>query len=77
MEEDFNPMLEPSDTLAEALAEERDTLLEVALAQDEKASKPQGAPRRKRLSRETAREALTRMEDAARTEGDFDEVIEM
>ena len=77
MDEDFDPMLEPSDTLAVALAEEQDTLLEVALAQDEKASKPQAAPRKKRLGRETAREALTRMEDAARTKSDFDEVIEM
>ena len=77
MEEDFDPMLEPNDTLAEALAEEKENLLELALAQDEKAAKPQVAPRKKRLSRETAREALKRMEDAARTESDFDEVIEM
>ena len=77
MEEEFDPMLEPNDTLAEALAEEQDTLLEVALAQDEKASKPQAAPRRKTLSRETAREALNRMEDAARTQNDFEEVIKM
>lgn len=77
MEENFDPMLEPSDTLAEALAEEKDTLLKLALAQDEKASKPQVAPRKKRLSREMAREALTRIEDAARTQSDFEEVIKI
>lgn len=77
MEEDFDPMLEPSDTLAEALAEEKDTLLKLALAQDEKASKPQIPPHKKKLKRELAREALTRMEDAARTQSDFEEVVKI
>ena len=77
MEEGFDSMLEPNDTLAEALADEKDTLLELALAQDEKASKPQTDPYKKKLKRELAREALTRMEDAARTQNDFEEVIKM
>lgn len=75
--EDFDPMPEPNDTLAEALAEEKENLLELALAQDEKAAMPQVAPCKKRLSREMAREALTRIEDAARTQNDFEEVIKM
>lgn len=75
--EDELDLLEPNDTLAEALAQEKDTLLELALAQDEKMSKPQIAPHKKKLKRELAREALTRMEDAARTQSDFEEVIKI
>lgn len=77
MEEGLNPMLEPSEALAEALTQENDTLLELELAQDEEPPEPEISPRKKKLKRELAREALTRMEDAARTQNDFEEVIKI
>lgn len=77
MEEELDLMLEPNDTLAEALAQEKNTLLELELVQDEEATESETAPRKKKLKRELAREALTRMEDAARTQSDFEEVIKI
>lgn len=77
MKKGFDPMLEPNDTLAEALAQEKDTLLELELAQDEEPPEPETAPRKKKLKRELVREALARMEDAARTQSDFEEVIKI
>ena len=77
MEEGLDPMLEPSEALAEALTQENDTLLELELAQDEEPPEPEISPRKKKLKRELAREALTRMEDAARTQSDFEEVIKI
>ena len=47
MENELDLMLESNDTLAEALAKEKENLLELALAQDEKAAKSQVAPRKK------------------------------
>ena len=70
-------MLEPNDTLAEALTREKDALLELELTQDEKRSEPGIGPRKKKLKREVAREALARMEDAARTQNDFEAVIKI
>lgn len=51
MEERFDLMLEPNDTLAEALAQEKDTLLELELTQDEEPPEPETAPRKKKLKR--------------------------
>lgn len=77
MENELDLMLESDDTLTEALAQEKGALLELALTQDEKAPKPPIAPHKKMLNRELAREALTRMEDAARTQSDFEAVIKI
>lgn len=77
MEDELDPMLEPNDTLAEALTDEKNTLLELKLAQDEERPKAESVPSKKKLKREMSREALARMEDAARTKSDFDKVIEM
>lgn len=77
MEEGLDLMLEPNDTLAEALTREKDALLELELAQDEKRPEPGIGPQKKKLKRELVREALARMEDAARTQNDFEAVIKI
>jgi len=62
-------------TLSDALADERETLLELELARDETPPEPEEEPRKKRLKRELAREALARLEESARSEGEFEEVV--
>ncbi len=61
--------------LSDALADERKTLLELELARDETPPELEEEPRKKRLKRELAREALARLEDSARSESEFEEVV--
>jgi hypothetical protein len=63
--------------LAEALERENAVLLELEMAQDEKPSVPSfsEAPERKKLKRELEQEALARLEDSARTEDDFNNIV--
>jgi len=63
--------------LSDALADERKTILELELARDETPPEPEEEPRKKRLKRELAREALARLEESARSEGEFEEVIRL
>ncbi len=65
------------DRLNEALTREREEILEVKLAQDEIAPDSDYGPHKKKLKRELRREALLRMEEAARTVKDFENVTEM
>ncbi len=58
-----------------ALADEREALFELELARDETPPETEEEPRKKRLKRELAREALARLEDSARSEGEFEEVV--
>lgn len=67
----------PEDGLADALIQERKGILETELAQDEIPSEPDQEPHRKKLKRELRREALLRMEEAARTVKDFEAVTKM
>ncbi len=67
----------PDDNLAKALMRERAEILEAELALDEIPQEPDAEPRKKKLKRELRREALARMEEAARTEKDFEAVTEM
>ncbi len=61
--------------LSDALADERETLLELELARDETPPEPEEEPRKKRLKHELAREALARLEESARSESEFEEVV--
>ena len=63
--------------LAEALEQEQTALLEIELEKETKSAAPEipETSTRKKLKRELEREALSRLEDAARTEEDFQNVI--
>jgi len=61
--------------LSDALADEREALLELELARDETPPEPEEEPQKKRLKHELAREALARLEESARSEGEFEEVV--
>jgi hypothetical protein len=63
--------------IEEALEREQVTLLEIEMEQLEKSEtpKPAEAPERKKLKRELELEALARLEDSARTEDDFNNVV--
>jgi hypothetical protein len=63
--------------IVEALEREQITLLEIEMEQLEKSEtpKPAEAPERKKLKRELEQEALARLEDSARTEDDFNNVV--
>lgn len=67
----------PEDSLAGALILEQKGILEAELAQDEVPPEPDQEPHRKKLKRELRREALLRMEEAARTVKDFEAVTKM
>ena len=71
----FQP--EPDESLTAALLQEQQDLLELALIQDAEPPELEQEPQKKKLKRELAREALNRMEDAARTQSDFEEVIKI
>lgn len=62
-----------TERLESALAAERSLLLELQLEQDEQGIKPQSGefPETKKLKRDAQREAIARLERAARTEADF------
>ena len=61
--------------LAEALADEHQAELEVQLERDEEPPQIDEPPETKKLKRELEREALSRIENAARTADDFKKVI--
>ncbi len=73
--EELPSMLE-QEALSDALADERKTLLELELANDEALQEPKEGKRKKRLKRELVREALTRLEESARSENEFREVVQ-
>lgn len=81
-EDDYEPLLngtkydletDDAERLEQALAAERSAELELQMEQDEQKKQPQTdePPERKKLKREIQREALARLESAARTAEDF------
>lgn len=73
---------EAGEQIAAELEDEREQVLETQLRQDERRTKRklrplelEDTPGQKKLKRELRREALTRLEDAARTKREFDEVV--
>lgn len=75
--EDYEEILseQEEEQLAEALAEERKAELEVQLERDEQPPQIEEPPEKKKLKRDMRREALARLESAARTTEDFRNVV--
>ena len=75
--DDYEELLveQEEEQLAEALAEEHQAELEVQLEQDEQLPQIDEPPETKKLKRDLQREALARLENAARTTDDFKKVI--
>lgn len=75
--DDYEELLaeQEEEQLAEALADEHQAELEVQLEQDEQPPQIDEPPETKKLKRELEREALSRIENAARTTDDFKKVI--
>jgi hypothetical protein len=71
--------LSQEEHIAAELEDEREQTLKIQLRQDERSRQqslePEAPPKKKKLKRELRREALTRLEEAARTQKDFDEVV--
>lgn len=78
-ENDMEFELSQEERIAAELEGEREQTLKIQLRQDERSRRrslePKEPPRKKNLKRELRREALTRLEEAARTQTDFDEVV--
>ena len=77
--DDYEELLveQEEEQLAEALAEEHQAELEVQLEQDEQPPQIDEPPETKRLKRDLQREALARLENAARTTADFQNVFRL
>ena len=75
--DDYEDILseQEEEQLAEALADEHQAELEVQLERDEEPPQIDEPPETKKLKRELEREALSRIENAARTTDDFKKVI--
>ncbi|WP_407724422.1 hypothetical protein [Ruminococcus sp. JL13D9] len=75
--DDYEDILseQEEEQFAEALADEHQAELEVQLERDEEPPQINEPPETKRLKRELEREALSRIENAARTADDFKNVI--
>ena len=75
--DDYEELLveQEEEQLAEALADEHHAELEVQLEQDEQPPQIDEPPETKRLKRDLQREALARLENAARTTADFQNVV--
>ena len=75
--DDYEELLaeQEEEQLAEALADEHQAELEVQLEQDEQPPQIDEPPETKKLKRDLQREALARLENAARTTDDFKKVI--
>ena len=75
--DDYEDILaeQEEEQLAEALADEHQAELEVQLEQDEQPPQIDEPPETKRLKRDIQREALARLENAARTTADFQNVV--
>ena len=71
--------LSQEERIAAELEDEREQALKIQLRQDERlrrqSSEPKDPPKKKKLKRELRREALTRLEEAARTQNEFNEVV--
>ena len=71
--------LSQEEHIAAELEDEREQTLKIQLRQDERSRRqslePKDPPKKKKLKRELRREALTRLEEAARTQSDFNEVV--
>ena len=77
MVDDYEDILseQEEEQLAEALADEHQAELEVQLERDEEPPQINEPPETRKLKRELEREALLRIENAARTTDDFKKVI--
>ena len=77
MVDDYEDILseQEEEQFAEALADEHQAELEVQLERDEEPPQINEPPETKRLKRELEREALARLENAARTTVDFQNVV--
>ena len=75
--DDYEDILseQEEEQLAEALADEHQAELEVQLERDEEPPQIYEPPETKKLKRDLRREALTRLENAARTTEDFKNVV--
>ena len=75
--DDYEELLaeQEEEQLAEALADEHQAELEIQLERDEEPPQIDEPPETKKLKRELEREALSRIENAARTADDFKKVI--
>ena len=75
--DDYEDILseQEEEQLAEALADEHQAELEVQLERDEEPPQIDEPPEKRKLKRELEREALLRIENAARTTDDFKKVI--
>ena len=78
-ENDMEFELSQEERIAAELEDEREQTLKIQLRQDERSRRrslePKDPPKKKKLKRELRREALTRLEEAARTQKDFNEVV--
>ncbi len=78
-ENDMEFEISQEERIAAELEDEREQALKIQLRQDERSRRrslePKDPPKKKKLKRELRREALTRLEEAARTQTDFDEVV--
>ena len=74
-ENDMEFEISQEERIAAELEDEREQALKIQLRQDERSRRRSLEPRKKKLKRELRREALTRLEEAARTQTDFDEVV--
>lgn len=78
-ENDVEFELLQEERIAAELEDEREQTLKIQLRQDERSRRrslePKDPPKKKKLKRELRREALTRLEEAARTQNDFNEVV--
>ena len=75
--DDYEELLaeQEEEQLAEALADEHQAELEIQLEQDEQPPQIDEPPETKKLKRDLQREALARLENAARTTADFHNVV--
>ena len=75
--DDYEDILseQEEEQLAEALADEHQAELEVQLERDEEPPQIDEPPETKKLKRDLQREALARLENAARTTADFQNVV--
>lgn len=78
-ENDMEFEISQEERIAVELEDEREQVLKIQLRQDERSRRrslePKDPQKKKKLKRELRREALTRLEEAARTQNDFNEVV--
>lgn len=78
-ENDMEFEISQEEHIAAELEDEREQVLKIQLKQDERSQRrslePKDPPKKNKLKRELRREALTRLEEAARTQNEFNEVV--